>query len=57
MSYQYLKFFMEDDEEFARIEKAYGSGEMSTSEIKQICADVLTGLVSVVQQVTISRYT
>lgn len=48
---------MEDDEEFARIEKAYGSGEMSTSEIKQICADVLTGLVSVVQQVTISRYT
>ncbi len=51
VSYQYLKFFMDDDVEFERIEKAYASGEMSTSEIKQICTEVLTDLVTKVQQV------
>ncbi|EXJ88820.1 tryptophanyl-tRNA synthetase [Capronia epimyces CBS 606.96] len=35
--FQYLTFFLEDDEELARIKKAYESGEMLTGEIKQIC--------------------
>lgn len=35
--FQYLTFFMEDDDELARIKKAYESGEMLTGEIKQIC--------------------
>ena len=35
--YQYLKFFLEDDEELERIRVAYEKGEMETSEIKAIC--------------------
>ncbi|KAL6252391.1 tryptophan--tRNA ligase [Rhinocladiella similis] len=39
--FQYLTFFLEDDEELARIKKAYESGEMMTGEIKQICIKYL----------------
>ncbi|EHY58771.1 tryptophan--tRNA ligase [Exophiala dermatitidis] len=39
--FQYLTFFMEDDDELARIKKAYESGEMMTGEIKQICIKYL----------------
>ncbi|KAI5303439.1 hypothetical protein KEM55_000549 [Ascosphaera atra] len=35
--FQYLTFFLEDDDELARIKKAYESGEMLTGELKQIC--------------------
>lgn len=35
--FQYLTFFMEDDQELARIKAAYESGEMMTGEMKQIC--------------------
>jgi tryptophanyl-tRNA synthetase len=40
--YQYLKFFLEDDEELERIRAAYEKGEMETSEIKAICTRELT---------------
>ncbi|KAA0160240.1 hypothetical protein FNF31_04406 [Cafeteria roenbergensis] len=34
--YQWLRFFMEDDEELARIATEYGAGRMLTSEVKDI---------------------
>mmetsp|Transcript_72423 Transcript_72423/g.100426 ORF Transcript_72423/g.100426 Transcript_72423/m.100426 type:complete len:90 (-) Transcript_72423:904-1173(-) len=34
--FQYLQFFLEDDEQLADIEKKYSSGEMLTGEVKQI---------------------
>lgn len=35
--FQYLTFFLEDDEELERIRQAYESGAMMTGEMKQIC--------------------
>ena len=35
--FQYLTFFLEDDDELERIRLAYESGEMLTGEIKQKC--------------------
>jgi tryptophanyl-tRNA synthetase len=37
VSYQYLKFFIEDDEELENIRVAYRKGEMLTGELKQRC--------------------
>lgn len=37
VAYQYLTFFLEDDEELERIKVAYQSGQMLTGEIKAIC--------------------
>ncbi|XP_023298457.2 tryptophan--tRNA ligase, cytoplasmic-like [Lucilia cuprina] len=45
VSYQLLKFFMEDDEELERVRSAYSKGEMLTGEIKQLAIDVITPLV------------
>ncbi|KAK3944115.1 tryptophan--tRNA ligase, cytoplasmic [Diplogelasinospora grovesii] len=35
--YQYLRFFLEDDEELERIRVSYEAGEMLTGELKAIC--------------------
>jgi len=43
-SFQYLKFFLEDDEELAQIEKDYRAGELLTGEIKQKCIACLQEL-------------
>jgi tryptophanyl-tRNA synthetase len=45
VAYQYLGFFMEDDDELARIGKEYGEGRMFTGEVKQKLIDVLTPIV------------
>lgn len=37
VSYQYLTFFMEDDEELEKIRVAYESGAMLTGELKALC--------------------
>ncbi|EAW11627.1 tryptophan--tRNA ligase WRS1 [Aspergillus clavatus NRRL 1] len=37
VSFQYLTFFLEDDEELERIRVAYEKGEMLTGEVKQKC--------------------
>ncbi|MCJ1437636.1 hypothetical protein MMC27_007023 [Xylographa pallens] len=39
--FQYLKFFLEDDEELERIRMRYESGEMESGELKKLCAGVL----------------
>eukprot|EP00904_Undaria_pinnatifida_P013005 jgi/Undpi1/8835/HiC_scaffold_25.g11297.m1 len=40
--YQYLTFFMEDDEELERIGKEYAAGRMLTGEVKKILIGILT---------------
>ena len=39
--FQYLRFFMEDDEELEGIRQRYESGEMESGEMKKICAGEL----------------
>ncbi|KAL0482655.1 tryptophanyl tRS [Acrasis kona] len=45
VSYLYLTFFMEDDEELERIRVAYSTGKMLTGEIKKILIEVLQKIV------------
>eukprot|EP00752_Nemacystus_decipiens_P005636 g5100.t1 len=40
--YQYLTFFMEDDEELKRIGEEYAAGRMLTGEVKKILIGILT---------------
>ncbi|KAF2838733.1 tryptophanyl-tRNA synthetase [Patellaria atrata CBS 101060] len=44
--YNYLKFFLEDDDELAQIYTDYKKGTMLTSEIKKKCADVVSTFVT-----------
>jgi tryptophanyl-tRNA synthetase len=41
--FQWLKFFLEDDDRLAEIKDKYGRGEMLTGEIKAILIDTLNG--------------
>jgi len=45
VAYQYLKFFLEDDQEFERIGREYASGELLTGQVKARLIEVLTDLV------------
>jgi len=45
VAYQYLIFFLEDDDELARIGAEYDAGRMFTGEVKQKLIDVLTPIV------------
>lgn len=45
VSIAYLEFFLESDDELARIKTEYGAGRMSTSEVKEILIQVLTDVV------------
>ncbi|KAJ3944667.1 tryptophan--tRNA ligase [Colletotrichum fioriniae] len=40
-NYQYLRFFLDDDEELAKIREDYRTGKMLTGEIKKRCAEEL----------------
>lgn len=42
ISFQYLKFFLEDDERLEQIQKDYTSGALLTGELKKILIDVVT---------------
>ena len=46
VSYQYLTFFLDDDDELERIRTEYTAGRMLTGEIKKILIQVLTDLVT-----------
>jgi tryptophanyl-tRNA synthetase len=50
VSFQYLKFFLEHDEQLAEIEKSYRSGTLSTSSLKQKCIELMTTIVLDFQQ-------
>ncbi|XP_065340606.1 tryptophan--tRNA ligase, cytoplasmic [Cloeon dipterum] len=45
ISYQYLTFFLEDDEKLAQIKQDYSSGAMLTGELKKELITLLTALV------------
>ena len=45
VSYNWLRFFLEDDEELARIGEEYGSRRMMTGEVKEILITLLQGIV------------
>ncbi|GIJ82967.1 hypothetical protein Asppvi_001484 [Aspergillus pseudoviridinutans] len=48
--FQYLTFFMEDDEELERIRVAYEKGEMLTGEVKQKCIAEIQAYVQAFQE-------
>lgn len=50
VSFQYLTFFMEDDQELERVRKAYESGEMLTGELKKLCIEHLQEYVRAFQE-------
>lgn len=43
--YQYLRFFLEDDEKLAEIGEKYSKGEMMTGEVKQVLIKCLQDFV------------
>lgn len=45
VSFQYLRFFLDDDNELARIEREYSTGKMMTGELKKILIGILQKLV------------
>lgn len=45
ISYQWLRYFMEDDQELERIKRAYESGKMLTSELKSITIKIVTDII------------
>ena len=46
ISYQWLRFFLEDDEKLEQLRKGYTSGEILTGELKKELIDVLQPLVA-----------
>jgi tryptophanyl-tRNA synthetase len=45
VSFQYLRFFLEDDDRLAEIATNYASGKMLTGEVKKILIETLTHLI------------
>lgn len=46
IAYQYLTFFLEDDEKLEKIRKDYTSGALLTGELKKILIDTITPIVT-----------
>lgn len=45
MAYQYLTFFLDDDEELERIHREYGAGRMLTRDVKERLVQILQKIV------------
>ena len=45
ITYQYLEWFLEDDEKLLEVKEKYSAGTMTTGEIKDILIGVMTKLV------------
>ena len=45
ISYQYLRFFLEDDKELEDIAEKYSTGKMLTGEVKKILIKVVKKMV------------
>ena len=50
VAFQYLKFFMEDDDELEQIRQRYEKGELLTGELKAICIKYLQEYVGAFQE-------
>jgi tryptophanyl-tRNA synthetase len=46
VAYQYLTFFLEDDEQLETVKNDYGSGKLLTGEVKKMLIEVLSTLVT-----------
>ena len=46
VAYEYLTFFLEDDEELATIGRDYSSGALTTGEVKARLISVITEMVT-----------
>ena len=46
VAYQYLTFFLDDDEKLEEIRREYGAGRMKTYDVKQVLVEVLQGIVA-----------
>jgi tryptophanyl-tRNA synthetase len=46
VAYQYLTFFLEDDEKLEQVKNDYGSGKLLTGEVKKMLIEVLSTLVT-----------
>lgn len=44
VSYQYLRFFMDDDAKLAEVGARYGSGKMNSKEIKDVLVEAIQGI-------------
>ncbi|KAJ3344989.1 tryptophan--tRNA ligase [Entophlyctis luteolus] len=49
VAFQWLKFFLESDEELAEIERTYRAGTLSTSDLKTRCVEVVSAIVTDIQ--------
>ncbi|KAF8579477.1 tryptophanyl-tRNA synthetase, partial [Ramaria rubella] len=50
VSYQYLSFFLDDDDELEKLAKAYRSGELLTGQLKDRCVKLLQEFVQTFQK-------
>ncbi|KAH8930023.1 tryptophanyl-tRNA synthetase [Atractiella rhizophila] len=50
VSYQYLTFFLDDDEEIARVAKEYRAGNLLTGDLKKMCIEMLQEFVKNFQE-------
>jgi len=46
VAFQYLRFFMDDDQRLEQIRQDYSSGKLLSGELKKILVEVLQGLVA-----------
>ena len=47
--YNWLRFYLDDDEKLEEIAEKYGSGEMLTSEVKNLLIEILQKIVGDIQ--------
>jgi len=45
VAYQYLRFFLEDDDKLKRIGEEYSRGELMTGQVKGILIELLSNMV------------
>lgn len=50
VSYQYLRYFLEDDTELEQLKTGYEKGEVSTGEMKKRCIEVIQGFIREYQE-------
>jgi len=50
VAFQYLRFFLDDDEKLEEIRKGYSSGAMLTSEVKEVLCNTLIPLIEEIQE-------
>ena len=44
MPIRYLQYFLEDNDELARVEAEYGAGRLTCGEVKRMAADAISAL-------------